>query len=211
MGRVNSVSRWRGISPNIARRFVWVDTFIGTFISGWNPPPDKEELESSKAFYDLVHHPSITEKGDDISLYVPFLDGSTRSFTEIILTYLNEDELKAVKAVFDSAFEAALPIVREREQIAREETEAGNAYYVRMYRQSAYPNVNTENYEKFITLKRLNEEDESAKGDREEREDGAGGGSSREGDPRVEHVHSTGTPEGMPPLPAIPFRTQAGD
>lgn len=121
-------------SPAIGDRIAWVDTFLGLIAASRELDDYKFLTASNHVYNDLVHHPTITERGDEIVLFLPMFEGSQRRFVPLRLCRLNPDELENVKKVIDIAFEAARPIVEARLKDAEEASERGENYYMRLYR-----------------------------------------------------------------------------
>jgi hypothetical protein len=85
----------------------------------------------------LVGNEEKSESGPDVVLFRPMAGRLPDHVMN--LTNLTEPELMALKELFDSAFEWALPVVKLRDKEANDAYEQGDDSYIRSYR--AVPTV----------------------------------------------------------------------
>lgn len=93
-------------------RFGWVRTFLGQFVILTSVSKDDMMLNVT------LFHPR--ERGAPVTLG---------------LTECTEEELLAMKELFDKAFELALPTTRRRDKVAHDAFQRGDDSYARSYRQ----------------------------------------------------------------------------
>lgn len=99
-------------------RWAWVTVYFGQFViwGDW-----KKDSKGNQ-----------TDEVKDIKLIHPVPNRQAVSWT---LTACTEEELISMKHLFDTAFEWALPIVRQRDKEAQDAFEAGDDSHSRVYRQ----------------------------------------------------------------------------
>lgn len=156
--RVRPAERGGGWEPGILDRLAWTEIFTGSVMITRTEPLEKK-AENPLGYGDLVHHPEISETGDDIILWIPSYHGSNRSFKGMFITDLREDELINLRKIFNLAIDAAMPIVKERDRIAEEAYENGETYYVRCYRPKSRLIINARTAREQQFLKKRENED----------------------------------------------------
>lgn len=110
------VAKTRGLLSR--NRWGWAKVYFGQFILFADYFSDEDGNE--------------TDNVSDLKLIYPIPNRPPVSWN---LTALTEDELMAVKHLFDTAFELALPIVRERDKEAQDALDNGDDSHSRVYRQ----------------------------------------------------------------------------
>jgi len=103
------------LGPN---RWAWVGVYFGKFIIWGDYKKDDDGND--------------TDEVADVKLMYPIPNRPPVSWN---LTACTEDELIALKHLFDTAFETALPIARQRDKEARDAFDQGDDSHSRIYRQ----------------------------------------------------------------------------
>jgi|SRR6266540_2161384 len=117
MGRRNDVPKPQTTPGKISKgRWAWCRLFFGQFVI-WADYFEKDGAE--------------TDEVRDIKILYPIPNRPPVSWN---LTACTEDELVAMKELFDTAFKWALPIVQERDQEAKDAFENGDDSHSRIYR-----------------------------------------------------------------------------
>lgn len=98
-------------------RLAWVQVYFGQFVI-WADFKKKDGQE--------------TDEVGDLKLVYPIPQRPPVTWN---LTALTEEELEAVKSIWDTAYEWALPIVQQRDKEAKDAFEAGDDSHSRIYRQ----------------------------------------------------------------------------
>jgi hypothetical protein len=114
-------------------RRAWVKTAISTFVLYRHDPlepPEEGDEEATEGYQENVKGENALGYNYRIAIPIPRL----RKPLNLNLTALTEAELLAVKEFFDLAFSLALPVVRDRDRIAKEAWDAGDDSYPRVYR-----------------------------------------------------------------------------
>lgn len=96
-------------------RFAWTLNNIGEFMILVNPVEDGSQAGPSVRIFSPIARRNYNVSWD--------------------LTGLTEDELVALKQIFDTAFEWALPVVQQRDKDAADAFERGDDSQIRVYRQ----------------------------------------------------------------------------
>ena len=92
-------------------------------------PRLKVSLRVGSRYYAIEQHPNEHDEDHDI-IYVT----CQPPLKMIDLTVMTTNEVLELQRFFNDAFERAMVITRELDEIAERETEAGNGPYKRLYR-----------------------------------------------------------------------------